>query len=555
MQSTDVRAAVFWCGTIALIGIRLLLTSDLSVQINYAPHDDSLYVLRAYHLLRGEAFGPYDARILVKYPGISLWLAGTRSLGIPFLLSVNALYIGAGLYLAHAFLQGGVNRWLVFAAFALYLFNPITFGYEWLRVIREPLGTGMLVLIAGATANIFIKAAQGRPPWLHATVLALAFAFALYLREDDRLLYGFLVLVAAALAWQTIRRRTSSRAMKVFLLAVFFGPLALGEAYEYAWRGFVERHYGLPVLHEFSDGEYPRLLAAIRSIQSAKDNRMVMVTQEALTKLTSEAPSFRPVIERLPKPTAGSFSCRLHGVCSEWSNGWMPFLIKDEAFRAGLTPNLPAAQAYFRRVRVEIERACGERRLSCNDKGQNLVPPMELRWTRAYVVEGWRLARMALAPDIDRISAIPLVYDVPIGLGRIYQAMTMADYFDTHLQENFGEQPSTRIYENPIAELRSALIAPYQAIGQLLILAAFAALIVRLWIAHRAPLGPLALASSVIGLYLLFRFAALAYVAVFMGAFSGRMMFASYAVSVAFSLPFLAETLVALRNTLRNGKS
>ena len=529
-----------------------MLTSDISVQINYAPYDDSLYVTRAYHLLRGEAFGPYDPRILIKYPGLSLWLAATRTLGIPFLLSVNALYIGAGLYLLQALLRGGVNFWLALAAFTLFLFNPVTFGYEWIRVIREPLGTGLLVLIAGAIAHIFVGAARGRPPWLHLAVLAPAFAFSLFLREDDQLLYGFLAIFAAALAWQTTRRRPVSGAMMMFVAAVLLAPLALGKIHEYGWRAFAERHYGLPVFHEFSDGEFPRLLAVIRSIQSVKDNRMVMVTQEALAKLRDEVPSFRRVIDRLPKPNAGTLSCQLHGVCTEWSNGWMPFLIKDESFRAGLTPTLPAAQEYFGRVRAEIERACTQRRLACSDKGEGLLPPMELRWTRAFVVEGLRLVRMALAPDNNRIGAVPVVYDVPIDLGRIYQVMTMADYYDTQLQANFGELPKARLYENPIAALRGMLIAPYQALGAVLIVAAFGALIARLCMAHRMPLGPLGLACSVFALYLLFRLAALTYVAVFMGAFSGRMMFATYAVCMVFSLPVFADAIAAFRPTLRS---
>ena len=65
----------------------------------------------------------------------------------------------------------------------------------------------------------------------------------------------------------------------------------------------------------------------------------------------------------------------------------MPFWIKDEAFRAGLTPSLPQAQAYFRRIRADIERACVEGRLRCVGKGAAMVPPMELRWARAYVGE------------------------------------------------------------------------------------------------------------------------------------------------------------------------
>lgn len=82
-----------------LICLRLILMSDLWIWIIYAPHDDSLYVTRALHFLNGAGFGPYDSRVLAKLPGMSLWLAGLRSLGLPYLLGLNLLYVTAGLYM------------------------------------------------------------------------------------------------------------------------------------------------------------------------------------------------------------------------------------------------------------------------------------------------------------------------------------------------------------------------------------------------------------------------------------------------------------------------
>lgn len=545
----------FWLVVVSVVALRMVLTSDLSVEITYAPYDDSLYVKRAYHFLAGEAFGPYDGRLFAKYPGISLWVAGARTLGIPFLLSVNALYIGAGIYLVFALLRCGSSRWVALASLALYLFNPITFGYEWIRVIREPIATGLFVLMIAAMAHMLIRLQEGRMPWRHLAVFAPAFAFALFLREDDRLLWGLLMLLAATLVWHVARRGRLVPGMVGFVAAAVIVPAALAASYEHSLRAYVERHYGLPILHELGEGEYPRLLAAIRAIHTGKDNRMVMVTQEALAKLHREVALFRAVVDRLPPPGAGTFSCQMHGVCTEWSNGWMPFLIKDEAFRAGLTPSLPAGQDYFRRVRSEIERACAERRFACSEKGQGLVPPMELRWTRAYLTEGWRIVKLAITPDINPIPAVPLVYDVPLELGRLYQATTMTDYFDTQLQAKFGDRPASRLYINSLADLRATLVAPYHAVGVFLIVVALAALALRIWIADRVLPGPLILVAIIFALYSMFRLAALTYVAVFMGGFTARLFFSTYAVAMILSLPLLAETLLALRGAARTADS
>ena len=79
------QAGLFWFVVILLVATKLVLVSDLSVTIGYSPHDDSLYVERAFSMLSGQGFGVYDSRVLVKYPGLSIWLAGARMIGLPFL--------------------------------------------------------------------------------------------------------------------------------------------------------------------------------------------------------------------------------------------------------------------------------------------------------------------------------------------------------------------------------------------------------------------------------------------------------------------------------------
>lgn len=549
-----VFAAAFWLLAASLIGLRLVLASDLSVQLSYEPHDDSLYVERALHLLAGNAFGPYDSYILVKYPGLSLWLAGMRRLGVPFLVSINGLYVAAGLYLLYAFLRAGLSRWLVLVAFALYLLNPITFSYEWIRVIREPLATGLLVLIVAAMAHIFAAIEQNRTPWVHLAVFAPVFAFSLFVREDDRLLWGLLALFGAALIWQSTRKFASLRPMAAFIASAILLPAVVAKTYEYSLRTFVEQHYGLPIIHTLGEGEYPRLLSAIRAIETQKDNRMVMVTQQALQELRIEVPIFAPVIDRLPPPGPGTFSCRLHGVCSEWSNGWMPFWIKDEAFRAGLAPTLAQEQDYFRRVREAIERACETRQLRCTRRGEGLVAPMELRWTRAYVEEAWRLVKMTLWPQSNAVGVAPLIYDVPVELGRKFQAVTMTDFFDTQRQTRFVERPNVRPYENPIASWRKQISDPFRLVAAILLALGIVAMSLRLWFFDRVPPSALVLVALVFGAYSLLRLAALSYIAVYMGTFDSRMVFSTNVLGTVLALVLLADSARAAAAGRDKGK-
>lgn len=264
---------------------------------------------------------------------------------------------------------------------------------------------------------------------------------------------------------------------------------------------------------------------------------MVMVTQERLAKLDKEVQSFSPVVERLPKPGPRTYSCQLHRVCSEWSNGWMPFWIKDAAFNAGLTPTLGAAQEYFRRIANEVENACASGRLRCVRNGDGFVPPMELRWITAYVSEAYQLVRMALVPELHPKVSLSTV-GFPEKTQRMYEAM--------------GLLPATAAPKSSLAAIRAAIVWPHQMLGAFILLAALAALALRLWIADRVPLGPIALIGVIVGMYAIFRLAALAYVAVYMGPFVSRIVFSTYIVSILVALPFIAETATAWRKARRS---
>ena len=531
-------AAIAYLGAIVcLVLARAALTHDLPLIITYAPHDDSLYVMRAFHLLQGEAFGPYDSRTLAKLPGMSFWLAGARTLGLPHQLGVEALYLLAGLYMLSGLARAGAGRLLRASAFALYVLNPVTMGADWLRVLREPLGTGLFVVQLAAMLHLL--APSRARPWPHVALLAIGFAFSLLLREDDRLLWGLLAAFALAL----LRAGTAWPVVLAALLAPAGGALLA----EQAARAYVQTHYGLPILHDMSEGEFPRMMAAIRGIESGTDNRLVMAPQKTLQQLRAEVPQFAPVVDALPPVGRNTLSCRLQGVCSEWSNGWMPFWIKDAAAGVGSTPDLKAAQSYFGGVREGIERACGSGALECAHRGGGLIPPFELRWTRALVAALAAIAGMALAPDPYTVTEPPLLYNVPPRLGRAFHSVTMTDSYDSQVQAGATGAPEARAGANPFAAWRAPLAALLQPLAALVIVAGFAALLWR-WALHPdVPESPLFWIAAVFFAFALLRLAALAHVSVFLGPFDSRIVFSVYSAALLLAPAALADAWRARR--------
>ena len=588
----------FWIAVVSVVFLKLLLLSGAAVQMVYSPHDDGLYVSRAFHLLMDGGLGPYDARLLVKLPGISLWMAGLRLLGIPYLFAINLLFALTGIYFISALKRCNLNKLFLFLLFSLYLFNPVTIDHQWFRVMREPLSICLLVSMLASMLFILVYLMEARDAkvrhlsWSHMSMLAVAFSFTLMVREEDRLLYALLVMFMILVVWQYwLTFRELNFLKRVGVIFIFCSPITLAAIGNVAMRSYVERHYGVPLLHDFGEGEFPRMIAAIRSVESQKDNRHVMITQEALGKIRAAVPLFVPVIDRLPAPSQTSYSCERFKVCSEWTNGWELFWVKDAAFQSGLTPTLPAAQAYFRSVRLEIERACQEGRLTCRGKGSGLLPTFELRWTRALLQEILGILRMMTMPGIGVVGTPPPTYPVDVDYGRMYQVVTMSHHYDSQLQasnldETWKSQPKDlylslkywlkypdiavnkdfgakaggyplgaqvhyqrhgqhegRIWQetvgggrvipgliSPIESLKLQTLKLYEKFGWVLELLGALAFVIRLALWRKAPLSPLMLLALIFTLFTGLRLLAMSYVSVYMGGLDVRLFFSTYVV-------------------------
>ncbi|MFY9314132.1 MAG: hypothetical protein WAO95_01075 [Burkholderiales bacterium] len=540
--SRSLVARWLWLAAAILVLARLALVADLGVVVTYAPHDDSLYVTRALALLGGSGFGPYDSRILVKFPGLSLWLAMEHRLGIPHFVLLHALYAGAGAYFLAALRSVGVPALVSLAGFALYLFNPYSFSVEWHRILREPIATPLLLVLLAAAVFVIRAASAGRTAYAQLLFFSATLAFASLLREEDPLLLVILLAMAASALAFASRRGAGQRLRWRGWIVIALLPAACVWGAGWATRSFIERHYGERIMHDYGEGEFPKLVAAFRSIRTAKDNRYVMITQEALRGLRAEVPRFAPVVDRLPPPGPASYSCSWLGVCSEWSTGWFLFWIKDAAFQAGLTPSLPEAQAYFRAVREDIERACSDGRFRCVRNGNGVIPPPELRWTRAYLAELRRMTAMLFPRGFESGDQSAIPPTAPPPLARAFATLTHAES-----ASYFGSwAPGAKA---ALSGAREWVAWAYSLLANIVVGAAVVAFTLALMrgFARRQPVVGMALGITL--LYVFVRIAALAYVAVYMGHYEPRMIFTAYA-AMLFVAPVMIWAMFRARSKL-----
>ena len=504
-----------------LIGLKLFLVSDIAVHIRFSPIDDALYVSRAYEFLSGNGWGNYDAYILTKLPGMSFWLAGSRLLGIPYLLGLNILYSLAGLLLVKEVAKLDVPRSILLIAYFIYLFNPITFSVGWALVMREALGTVITVTLLAVSLRILINLKNQLPLGSIAAWIIL-FTCGQVLREEDPIMWVYFALFLGGI-FLAQGRLQNRKFLFRFGLVMLVTAILSTSFVSYGVRLFNQKYYGAPIKNDFNEGEFPKLMATLRSIESSVDNRLVMLPQEVIKKLIRIVPDFAPILERIPDPSLQTFSCKLNGVCAEWSNGWMPWLVKKAAAEVGRTPTLSEGQNYFKSIRNQIEALCASGELRCRPNGDGILPPMQLRWFRAYLQSLAVLIKRATYPAVSVITSDDMPVNAAQSLVEIYQQVTM-----THVTQNPKPDDSPGEISKLQSQWRTIVALFVFHFNGLIILLGSTALVWRLVMYPGIKVGPLSIICMVFWIYSLVRLLALAYVSVFFGPFEPRMVFSTH---------------------------
>lgn len=573
LAAAPISLTLFWILLGLISCLRLLLTSDLALTVNFSPHDDLLYASRAYHLLLGEAFGPYDSRLFSKVPGLSLWIAVIRYLGIPYLFSTHLLYLVAGILFVLALLRCGISRAMCLLVFSLYALNPVGFDWQWFRVLREPVSTPLLLLFFAGQIFILCSIKERSFPLLPALLLSIVFALSLLLREEDKILYFSFALFAVVMAWKTFSQKERTKAVWLKFAVIVTLPVLFAQVAQWGLRSFVQKHYGLPLLYEMNEGEYPKLVAAIRSINIGKENRYVMIKQGVLSRLSDAFPRIRPLFTILPAPGSDNESCGRFAVCREWANGWMIFWLKDAIHFSGIVSDMASSQQFFSDLRLDIENACAQGTFQCTPRGKGLFPPFKLKWFRPWVQE-WIdiLYKMTQAP-LRLQEAVPPVYATDVEVGRKFQLSTMTHHYDSLASSEANEEShwqtysreryralkywishpeaaasksvveddraafgarSLRVFKTPFGAWRKTIKDGYQALVlPMQLLGLIAMFLLFIW--WQVPMTPLHIVALLFLALTLARSLIMAYVAIFIGHLDTRLFFSTYVLLMVFS--------------------
>lgn len=347
-----------------------------------APNDDGLFERGAVRLAVGDWPGDFDRLVLSKGSGYPLFIAVADRLHLPLGVAGQLTYLAAAAATALAFLL--VTRRVV-AATTVYLvlaFDPMNYGVDAARVLRDNWYAGMsLLLLSGTFVTGWLILHRVNPLLLlpAAALTGLSGAGFWLCREEGIWLLPALLVVAAGLPvvhWWA-RRRQDPSAPEVGSdggwrrwLPAGVAVLTLAAAWYVPIQWVADRTeaaYGVRLTTDFASGTFPEAYAAWQRVRGVPLTDYVPINRAQREAVYAVSPAARELSGWLEGPDDGwaVHGCKSVGVCDDIAGGWMPWALRDAAGQTGHFDSEADFQAFFGRVRDEIEAACDDGRLTC----------------------------------------------------------------------------------------------------------------------------------------------------------------------------------------------
>lgn len=359
MRAALARRQTFLWFALLLTALRLWSLSGMPIYaLPFAPHDDAMMVHIAHNIGSG---GPaYDELTLVKGWAFPAMLAVLHKLGIPYIAFMALANAAVSLMAALALGDRGM-RPMHYALFAALLFNPAMSSMEALmRVYRNGLSALTAFAVMISMIAIYRRRYARKRTWIAwAAIASAALPVFWNTREDSIWLALFIagvVLVTAASAVLCGRRRRACA-----LLAAMLLPVASLGAAQKAIGLHMQKQYGLPVVNELSQGEFPRAMRAIYALDTGEpDPLCVAATRAKIRLLYAHSPALaqiRPQLEAALDEWSQYVRYEENIAAGEVENGWLFWVLREAAAKAGKFESLPVSQAYWKAVADELDAA------------------------------------------------------------------------------------------------------------------------------------------------------------------------------------------------------
>jgi hypothetical protein len=406
-----------------LAGVKLWLVAAQPLgAIGVMPHDDTLFLDRAEHLLAGRWLGPYDQYVLAKGPGFPLWLAASHALGVPLRVGQHLGYLLAAALLVGALRPVVPGRWAPVALFAWLAFNPLTFSGDDTRVLRHDVATIWAVVSMAGVAGAWLRprlSAWRVAVWCGVAGLGLGMSW--ITREEAVWLMPGALFVAGAIVWRKVRSRRWA-GVRTALGAVAL-PLTIGWAGPVGWVCAQNAaHYGWWGTVEFRSREMKAAYGALLRVEPEQWQRFVPVPRETRQRIYAVSPAFASLRDhfegsggegwaRLGEGVTGrpASDLEIHGAGFVWA-------LRDAVVWSGHGGSAREALDFYAQLAAEVNGAVEAGLLRGGARRTGFLPPWQPEYTRDlpgnYVraldrlwrSQGWRSEPRRSEGEPDRLA-------------------------------------------------------------------------------------------------------------------------------------------------------
>lgn len=363
--------------------------------ITDAGYDDAWFIGMAAKILAGKWLGPYNHMTLIKGPFFSFWLAANWVIGTPVLVGEGILYAMAGILILSAFWRETHWKWVFLPIFGYYLFNPMIYTFQNLRLVREGMYVPLtLLLVAAFTWNYKVSRSQDliRLGW--ATVLGvIGGAYWLTREEGIWILPGLIVgwIGLVFIRWKSLTTsndlQQNGDIYKNF--RSFTWPL-LKKEFRYPVIALISAwvvvqlfsfanwyHYRTWDTVEFRQPEFLAAHGALIRVDETSWKQYIPLPKSVWSQIAKVSPKFREIVPLLNEGWAipGCQAYRVSPCDGEIRGGWFMWAFRDAVDRAGYYQSASTAKKFYVALANEVNQACAEEKLHCLPKRSTMMPP------------------------------------------------------------------------------------------------------------------------------------------------------------------------------------
>jgi hypothetical protein len=362
-------ATLFFLGLLAVqIALKLWLVHRHEVAACDYPHDDPRYVVASTRWYWGGSYADGDFSRPPAYP---LWIALSRSVGLPLRLSTELLLLAAAGTLVFALLRVGLPRVVAVLVFGVIVFHPFTI-YVNDSVMADSLYAPLLLFAtAGMIATLGCRDNRRAALW---TGLALAGLW--HTRQESLLIVLNVGLFALVTTWvrtgEGHRVGDIGRDLVAVLLVLAIGVAGAGLAV----RSANYARFGVFADHELAMPGFRAINGALLRLTQELQQCSVPIPQESLRRAYSVSPTFRLLQPYFEGPEGRHWEqLNPEDLRDQIAGGAFPWALRFAVHWAGYNDSAAAADAFWRRSAEEINAACETGALRCS---RSLFAPLVL---------------------------------------------------------------------------------------------------------------------------------------------------------------------------------